>query len=171
MAESAFQTWEVKKPYLDLHCELGEGPHYEAATNSLRFVDIKKKQLHTVSLSEGPASLKTLQLDAPVSVTSNIEGCDPREKILIGVKYGIAVLDRATGKYEYLNKFHDGDGNVRLRSNDGAADPHGRFWLGTMTDFGYGDFQPEGKPFDGRKRKPCLAPELPEVYWCPWSHV
>jgi sugar lactone lactonase YvrE len=137
------QQWHVTEPYVDLHCALGEGPYFEKETNTLRFADIKKKQIHTVSLSEGNDSLKTIQLDVPVTVTANIQGRDPQHQILVGLKYGIAVLDRKTGKYEYLSKFGSED-NARLRSNDGAADPHGRFWLGTMTDFGLGDFKPEG---------------------------
>ena len=139
------QQWRVAEPYLNLHCQLGEGPYYEQTTNTLRFVDIKGKQIHTVSLSEGPDSVKTVQLDVPVTVTADVEGVDPREKILVGLKYGIALLDRATGRYKYLTKFAASDDNARLRSNDGAVDPHGRFWLGTMTDFGLGDFKPEGK--------------------------
>ncbi|KAI0873389.1 hypothetical protein GGS24DRAFT_394589 [Hypoxylon argillaceum] len=138
----ALQEWHVTEPYLHLHCALGEGPFYEAETNSLRFVDIKKKRVHWVSLDEGPASATTVQLDVPVTVTSDIAGVDPRERILVGIKYGIAVLDRKTGEYEYIARFADAD-NERLRSNDGAADPHGRFWLGTMTDIGL-DLQPEG---------------------------
>ncbi|KAI8626925.1 hypothetical protein F5Y19DRAFT_195018 [Xylariaceae sp. FL1651] len=140
--KSALQEWHVTEPYLNLHCALGEGPYYEAVTNSLRFVDIKKKRLHAVNLDEGPASVTTVQLDTPVTVTADIEGVDPQERILIGVKYGIAVLDRRTGKYEYVARFSEAD-DERLRSNDGAADPHGRFWLGSMTDIGL-DLRAEG---------------------------
>jgi sugar lactone lactonase YvrE len=139
----AIQEWHVTEPYLNLHCELGEGPYYEKATNTLRFVDIKKKQVHTVSLAGGPGSVKTLQLDVPVTVTADFAGQDPQAKILIGVKYGIAFLDRKTGQYEYITRFTEGEGNARIRSNDGAVDPHGRFWLGTMTDFGT-PLEPEG---------------------------
>lgn len=139
---SALQEWHITEPYLHIRCALGEGPFYEATTNSLRFVDIKKKRIHWVNLDEGPASVTTVQLDTPVTVTSDIEGVDPRERILIGVKYGVAVLDRKTGQYEYVARFAESD-NERLRSNDGAADPHGRFWLGSMTDIGL-DLQPEG---------------------------
>lgn len=141
-----FQEWNVKEPYLNLHSRLGEGPYYEKATNTLRWVDIIGQRVHTVSLAEGPGSVTTIQLDTPVTVTADVEGHDPQEKILIGVKYGIALLDRKAGKYEYLAKFASADGqeNERLRSNDGAVDPHGRFWLGSMTDFGRGEFQTEG---------------------------
>lgn len=147
MAASNFQEWTVTEPYLNLHCKLGEGPYYEEATNSLRFVDIINKRVHTVSLTDGPDSVKTIQLDVPVTVTADVEGHDPQDNILIGVKYGIALLDRKTGKYDYVVKFEaaDGQSNERLRSNDGAADPHGRFWLGAMTDFGLGEFKTEGR--------------------------
>ncbi|KAI1500445.1 regucalcin [Biscogniauxia marginata] len=135
-AEPAIQQWNVTEAYLNPHCGLGEGPYYEAATNSLRFVDIKKHRVHSVNLDQGPQSLSTIQLDTPVGVTADVEGVDPRDKILIGAKYGIAVLDRKTGTYEYVARFEE-KGNERLRSNDGAVDPHGRFWQGAMTDFGY----------------------------------
>ena len=141
---SDYQVWTVSEPFVEPHCKLGEGPFYEAETNSLRFVDIIKHRVHSVSLTDGPSSLTTLQLDRPVTVTADIEGVDPREKILIGIKYGLAVLDRKTGEYEYVAKLEPTD--ERVRTNDGAADSQGRFWLGTMTDFDLGEFQPEGTP-------------------------
>jgi sugar lactone lactonase YvrE len=138
-----FQEWSTGPPYLNLQCSLGEGPYYERATNTLRFVDIKRKQLHTVDLADGPASLKTQTFPEAVTVTADIEGVDPRDRILVGVKQGIAVLDREAGTYEYVRKF--APATERIRSNDGAVDPHGRFWLGTMTDFPFGDVKPEGE--------------------------
>ncbi len=143
---TSFQRWIVTEPYLDLHCALGEGPHYDPVHHVLRFVDIIKKQLHTVDLAVGPKSLKTLQLDMPIGVTADIEGVDSRKKILIGGKSGVYLLDRDTGKYELLKRFYDNEEkDERLRSNDGAIDPQGRFWLGTMNDFWVGEPQAEGK--------------------------
>ena len=141
MAE--LQEWTVEEPWLESGCGLGEGPYFEKESNSIRFVDIKKKRIHSASLTDGPSSLSTLELDVPPSVTCNIAGIDPRERILVGVKSGIAVLDRKTGSYEVLSRFGEPP-NDRLRGNDGACDPHGRFWLGAMTDFGYGGCFPEG---------------------------
>jgi hypothetical protein len=161
MAEGQnFQQWHVSEPYLETHCSLGEGPYYEPATNTLRFVDIIKKQLHTVSLTEGPSSLKTLQFDESVTVTADIDGRDPQDALLIGAKQGLAVLDRKTGKYDYVTKFGEAKGE-RIRSNDGAVDPNGRFWLGTMTDFGMGPFQPEGE-------SSVMSSALPPLDLLPW---
>ncbi|KAH6661076.1 hypothetical protein BKA67DRAFT_74646 [Truncatella angustata] len=139
---AGLQEWEVREPYIKLHCALGEGPYYEKATNSLRFLDIIKKRVHTVDLNKGPGSLTTLEFDIPIGVTADIEGVDPQDRILIGAKHGMAVLHRKTGKYEYITKFF-AEENVRIRGNDGAIDPHGRFWLGSMTDFGQGPVQAE----------------------------
>lgn len=149
---STLQEWKVERPWLETHCGLGEGPFFEEETNTVRFVDIKKKRVHTASIEAGQSSLTTLQLDVCPTVTSDIEGVDSRERILLGIKYGIAVLDRATGKYEVVQQFEEPN-NERIRANDGAADPNGRFWLGTMTDFGIGDFQAEGKAMQAVQRR------------------
>ncbi|KAK6067874.1 calcium homeostasis protein [Seiridium cupressi] len=175
---AALQEWEVKEPYIKLHCALGEGPYYEKATNSLRFVDIIKKRVHTVDLSKGPESLTTLEFDTPIGVTADIEGVDPHESILIGAKHGIAVLHRKTGKYEYITKFF-AEENVRIRGNDGAIDPHGRFWLGSMTDFGQGPVQPEdvvGALWLFHSKKPSQSMKGPvsipnSVSWSPDNKV
>ncbi|TEA22157.1 putative sugar lactone lactonase YvrE [Colletotrichum sidae] len=170
---ASLQQWVVDRPYVNLHCALGEGPYYEKATNVLRFVDIKKKQIHFVNLAKGPESLRTLDLDVPVGVTADIEGVDPKDKILVGLKYGVAVLDVKSGSYEYIAKLHDAH-NERTRANDGAVDPNGRFWLGSMTDFGQGDFQAEGAlhRFDGNTGKEHVLTDLlipNSVGWSPDS--
>lgn len=163
MAGGNFEEWTVEEPYLNIHCRLGEGPYYEKATNTLRWVDIMAHRVHTVSLTEGPESVKTLQLDSPVGVTADVEGSDPQDQLLVGLKYGLALLDRKTGKYEYISRFASADGqdNKRLRANDGAVDPHGRFWMGNMTDFDAGEFQNEGGLylFDARQ-KPSQAKKI-----------
>jgi sugar lactone lactonase YvrE len=141
---AADTIWTVDKPWLQTQCALGEGPFFEKQTNSLRFVDVLRKQILNVCLSDGSPVQPPIVLDVVATVTSDIEGIDPREKILVGLKYGIAVLDRRIGSYSIITRFHK-PSIERLRSNDGAADPLGRFWLGSMTDFGYGDFLYEGK--------------------------
>jgi sugar lactone lactonase YvrE len=146
--QTLIQKWTVTEPYINIHCALGEAPLYEAERNHLRFVDIKKKQLHVIDLAVGPESLKTIQLDVPVGVTADIEGVDSSEKILVGSKYGVAILDRRTEKYTVIKRFYDDKTNDdRMRSNDGAVDPQGRLWIGTMNDFHIDPLQSEGTLF------------------------
>ncbi|KFY01483.1 hypothetical protein V490_00893, partial [Pseudogymnoascus sp. VKM F-3557] len=141
------QRWEIQEPYLRPNGDLLEGPFYEPENNRLRFVDIIQRKLHVIDLAEGPSSLKTIDFDIPVGVTADIEGVDNKDKILIGGKTGIAILDRNTGKYEYIKRFYDDADETRddrIRSNDGNVDSEGRMWIATMTDFHAGPCKPEG---------------------------
>lgn len=157
---SEFERWTAGEPYVHPGGLLLEGPFYEAQRDVLRFIDIKKHLVHSISLKEGPASLTTIELDGPVGVTADIAGVDPAERIIVGMRHGLAVLDRKTGKYEYIAKYSSAPGaktapvsegaseavpvdDPRTRSNDGAADINGRYWIGTMTDFGL-DLEAEG---------------------------
>lgn len=66
----------------------------------------------------------------------------------MGGKHGIYILERDSGKLELLKRFYDSEErDDRLRSNDGAVDPQGRFWIGTMNDFHVGAPQAEGEFF------------------------
>ncbi|TQW00048.1 SMP-30/Gluconolaconase/LRE-like region [Cordyceps javanica] len=151
----SIQEWTVTSPWAEPHCDLGEGPFYEAETDSLRLVDIKKKQILYYRCVSAPASAhaaavapEVVQLDVCPTVTADLDGVDPRERIVVGVKHGLATLDvrGAEGRYEMLVPFREPP-NERLRANDGCADPLGRFLLASMTDFGYGPCQPEGGLF------------------------
>lgn len=51
-------TRAVFKPYLDIHCGLGEGPFWEENKNVLRFVDIVNKSVWYVDLAVGPSSAR-----------------------------------------------------------------------------------------------------------------
>ena len=144
------ESWKVTEPYLRLEGKLLEAPYHEVKQNKLRFVDIKKRKLHVIDLAAGPESLKTTDFDIPVGVTFDIEGVDNQDKILIGGKTGIALLDRKSGKYEYIKPFFEWAENERaekedrLRSNDGNIDSKGRLWIGIMNDFHVGPPQAEG---------------------------
>jgi sugar lactone lactonase YvrE len=142
------QRWAVTEPYLNIRCALGEAPYY--SSNKLRFVDLKKHQLHVIDLSaaDPPSTLRTVQFDGPVGVTADIEGVDSAEKILIGGKRDVGIFSWATEKVESLKRFYDAsegeDWDSRMRSNDGRVDSEGRFWVGTMNDFNTGAPSPEG---------------------------
>lgn len=44
------------QPYIALNCSLGEGPFWEEATNTVRFLDVEKQELHRVDIDKGPTS-------------------------------------------------------------------------------------------------------------------
>jgi sugar lactone lactonase YvrE len=96
----------------------------------------KSTSLHIqICLSSSFVVLKYANTN-PNSVTADIEGV--KGKIIVGAKYGYALMDRETGKLNYLKRIWDeSDGPTkpkRMRFNDGAVDPRGRFWCGAMTD-------------------------------------
>lgn len=59
-----------RKPYLHLHCGLGEAPYYEESTHTLRFVDIVKEKLHTVDLNKGPSSHREYDVEGAIRLVS-----------------------------------------------------------------------------------------------------
>ncbi|KAF2771165.1 hypothetical protein EJ03DRAFT_359520 [Teratosphaeria nubilosa] len=141
------KKYKITEPYLDLQCGLGEAPFWEKSHNSLRFVDIVKKKVHFVDLTKGPSSHRQLDLDFNVGTTADIEGND--EEFIFGGKYGYGVMNRQTGESRWLSKMwtdeerrDDGGGKPgkgrnreeRMRSNDGAVDAQGRFFVGAMND-------------------------------------
>lgn len=132
---SAIRKYTVSEPYLNLQCGLGEGPYWESSTNTLRFVDIVQKRLHTVNLNEGPSSHKIFNLEYSIGVTADIEGND--EEFVFGGKTGYGLFNRRTGAHRIIRQMwtdeerkDDGGGKPRvgrnkeerMRSNDGAVD-------------------------------------------------
>jgi len=115
---------------------LGEGPFYNKKRNELRFVDIWDEKLYIVDLSKGPSSLKSINTGMSIGVTADIEGED--DVILAGAKDGITRFNLKTAEHQHVAKFWnetDGPDKAKtMRSNDGAADSKGRFWVGTMND-------------------------------------
>jgi len=145
MAE--IKKYQVTEPYLDLHCSLGEGPFWEHDKNVLRFVDIEKKQVHFVDLTKGPTSHKQLDLGFSIGTTANIER--NKDEFIFGGKLGYGIMNRETGESKWIKmvwtdeeRKPDGGGKPgvgknkeeRMRSNDGAVDALGRYFVGNMND-------------------------------------
>jgi sugar lactone lactonase YvrE len=141
------KKYTVTEPYLDLHCKLGEGPFYDQARNTLRLVDIVGKKVHTINLSEGPSSHREFNVEHSIATTANIEGND--DEFVFGGKLGYGIMNKDTGNVRWIKKMwtdaereDDGGGKPgvgrnreeRMRSNDGAVDPLGRFYVGAMND-------------------------------------
>lgn len=116
---------------------LGEAPFYDEITHTLRWVDIVKKHIHTVDLRQGPSSHKRIELPISIGTTANIEGND--DEFVFGGKAGYGIMDKKTAEWRYIKKMWTEEEaksglERRMRSNDGAVDAQGRFWVGTMND-------------------------------------
>ncbi|RMY71071.1 hypothetical protein D0863_05370 [Hortaea werneckii] len=141
------KKYTIAEPYLNLQGGLLEAPFWEQGRDSLRFVDIVKKKLYFLNPKEGPSSLQTWDLDFNIGTTADIEGTE--KEFVFGGKYGYGIMNRETGESRWIRKFWndeerkpDGGGKpgkgetreIRMRSNDGAVDAAGRFFVGAMND-------------------------------------
>ena len=108
---------------LDAAAELGEGPLWDDHTGTLLWVDILRHEVHRYDPIDG--SDHSCRLPDPVGAVV------PRARGGLAVAFGMrfGLLDEDSGQVSELARVHKGD-----RMNDGACDPAGRFWAGTMTD-------------------------------------
>lgn len=105
-------------------CELGEGPSYEAETQTLYWFDIVASRLHSLHL----ASHETNVLELPF-LASAIARVDD-EKQLFVTEHGLHLRNRQSGEWEVLCAAEED--NPQTRSNDARVHPSGAIWFGTM---------------------------------------
>lgn len=108
---------------LDAHAVLAEGPHWDADSMRLIWVNITPGEIHWFD----PESRK----DSMVIVETTVGAAIPREAggLILAVADGFAVLDD-NGVFA---SFADVESGVTAnRMNDGKCDSRGRFWAGTM---------------------------------------
>lgn len=105
-------------------CELGEGPSYDPASDTLFWFDIVHGHLLEQQLSGGAVKVNELgQMASAIAVID--EG-----RQLIATETGLHVRDVASGKLT-LHTPLEAD-NAVTRSNDARVHPCGAFWVGTM---------------------------------------
>lgn len=103
--------------------EMAEGPRWDAATGRLLWVDIEGRLLHVFDPESGED--RAIALDNRVGV--GVPMADGR--VLVALADRLAALDLDDESVETLVTVpHD----ARMRINDGACDPQGRFWFGTL---------------------------------------
>lgn len=102
---------------------LGEGPRWDAAAGRLLWVDIEGRLLHVWDPVTGAD--RAIALDNRVGV--GVPMSDGR--VLVALADRLAALDLTDESVETLVPLPHGP---RLRVNDGACDPHGRFWFGSL---------------------------------------
>ncbi|HYX47714.1 MAG TPA: SMP-30/gluconolactonase/LRE family protein [Sphingomicrobium sp.] len=107
-----------------LAAELGEGPIWVERDSALWFVDIKKRKVHRFDPDGGERS----SWSAPEQVGFIL----PAEGggFVAGLQSGLHHFDETTGKFELIVAIEPDRPHNRL--NDGAVDPAGRLWFGTM---------------------------------------
>ena len=113
----------------DCHCQLGEGTVWNAADESIYFVDIKGREV----LALTPATGRQRRWPVPNQVGWLV----PRRAggWLAGFDQGVVALTLHEGggtTVEWLHRLHDAVSPMRL--NDAKADTKGRLWFGSMND-------------------------------------
>lgn len=108
----------------DTTCSLGEGPLWHPDRGTLLWFDIDNKVMF--EKAEGGAR-KAYRFDRTVTAAGLLEDS---KRLLIASERDLFVYDFETGAEDVLCAL-DAE-NPDTRSNDGRADPHGGFWIGTM---------------------------------------
>jgi sugar lactone lactonase YvrE len=104
--------------------QLGEGPTYDAATDTAWWFNILGKELHELHLASGRKSVHKLPFMA--SVLAKVD--DDRQ--LIASENGLFLRQIATGELTLHTDFEPG--KPANRSNDGRVHASGALWIGTM---------------------------------------
>jgi len=108
---------------------LGEGPRWDAATGTLLWVDIVGQAVHRYDPRTGDDESRPVR-DIPSLALPRTSG-----GVLVGMPGGIYAIEEAPGPegepaaLPFVPIEADQPGN---RTNDGACDPAGRLWVGTM---------------------------------------
>jgi sugar lactone lactonase YvrE len=121
MAEPQVTAWPLE-PGL-----LSEGPRWDEERQELLWVDILGRRFHRARLSAdgGPGEVRTLALDRPVGAVAPVTGGG----YVLAAGQGFLFVGE-DGSVRELAQPEAGRTDVRM--NDGACDPQGRFWAGTM---------------------------------------
>lgn len=106
--------------------ELAEGARW--IDDRLVYVDILTGRLFETSGTQPEAARLLAQVDAPLGAVAAVAGGS--EEWIVAAGTGIAILD-GTGRLRWVDRPED-HATVLMRMNDGACDPHGRFWAGSM---------------------------------------
>jgi sugar lactone lactonase YvrE len=144
--------------------ELGEGPLW--ADGALWFVDIKKQKIHRLQGEERTS------WDTPeqIGFLHPVEGGG----FVAGLESGLHHFDPASGAFRLIAPVEPE--LPRNRLNDGAVDPAGRLWFGTMDDkeeaatgrfysFYRGALRDPGLPPVAITNGPALSPDGRILYW------
>ncbi|HEY2575082.1 MAG TPA: SMP-30/gluconolactonase/LRE family protein [Streptosporangiaceae bacterium] len=101
---------------------LAESPIWDAATQTLLWVDIMAGDVHRFDPASGQDSVTSVGVPVGALATRDAGG------LILAAGVGFATLNERTGELDWLWAGGLGD-----RMNDGKCDPSGRFLAGTLT--------------------------------------
>ena len=106
---------------------LSEGPRWDEERQELLWVDILGSGFHraTVTADGAPDRVRTMALDRHIGAAAPVAGGG----YVLAAGQGFLFVDEADLVLELVQPEA---GRVDVRMNDGACDPQGRFWAGTM---------------------------------------
>jgi sugar lactone lactonase YvrE len=108
----------------DERCYLGEGPTYDAATDTAWWFDIVERRLFEAHLGSGRTTIHYL-----VVMGSALGRIDAHRQLVVADD-GLYVRTLADGRMELFRPL-EADHSA-TRSNDARVHPSGTFWIGTM---------------------------------------
>jgi sugar lactone lactonase len=105
-------------------CHLGEGPTYDAATDTAWWFDILERRLFEAHLGNG--QIRSHLLGRMASALGRIDA----KRQLIAAEDGLYIRSVANGSMTLFRPLESD--NRFTRSNDARVHPSGTFWIGTM---------------------------------------
>src|SRR5690348_9236689 len=105
---------------IDVRARLGEGPRWDAERGRLLWVDIEPGDLH---VWDGAGDRKTVCGARVGAAAPTTDG-----ETLVALAHCLAFVAE-DGSIRAAHAFPH---SAELRMNDGACDPQGRFWVGSM---------------------------------------
>ena len=108
----------------DERCHLGQGPTYNAVTDTAWWFDIVERRLFEARLDTGRITIHSLDV-----MGSALARIDAYRQLLVADD-GLYVRDTADGRMTLYRPL-EAD-NAATRSNDARVHPSGTFWIGTM---------------------------------------
>jgi sugar lactone lactonase YvrE len=105
-------------------CHLGEGPTYDAATDTAWWFDIVERRLFEARLDTGRITIHSLGV-----MGSALGRIDAHRQLLVADD-GLYIREQAGGQMTLYRPL-EAD-NATTRSNDARVHPSGTFWIGTM---------------------------------------
>jgi sugar lactone lactonase YvrE len=113
---------------------LGEGVQWNDRDQSIWWTDIQSAKIFSYS----PANKQLREWNTPERVGC-FAFCDTDERLLVAFASGIAWLDLASDKYEWIARPELAIAGNRF--NDGRVDREGRFWVGSIVERSLSDDQ------------------------------